>query len=352
MSDEKYSEPTVQESRPAHSRSVFAPIILIAAGIFFLLDNLNLLPSLNWSMALQFWPLFLVFVGINVLVVQIRPPAGTILSLLTALLTVGVFGYLLLSNPANQIFDRFGITMQSTEIVEEPFEVSAEGVAGAEIQIRLSNYPSLVASMPGEDQLMTGTIRSVGGLDLDSEVNRNGQATVRLSEKAMTTLGINPMRFAGNENNWEIYLNQQTPTDLKLDVSNGYVNSQLSDLNLTRLVMNGGNGTLEATLPDGNYDIKVDGGNGRIEVLLPAGGRPEMELNGGNGSITLTLPASMEARVQFDRGRGAIEADSRFSLISGDRDKGVYQTGGYDNAPDRILILLDSGNGRVSIQEP
>jgi hypothetical protein len=352
MSEEKTSETTLQEPRPSHSRSVFAPIILIAAGVFFLLDNLSLLPALNWSLVLRFWPLFLVFVGLNILVVQVRPPAGTFLSLLTALLTVGVFGALLLSNPANQIFDRFGITLPSTDIITEPFEVGAEGVTAAEIQMDFSNYPSVIASSSGEDHLVSGIIRSASGLDLDSEMNRNGQATVRLGEKAMTTFSMDPMRFAGSENNWEIYLNRQTPTDLMLDVSNGYVNSQLADLNLTHLVMNGGNGTLEAALPAGNYDIKVDGGNGRIEVTLPTAGRQAMEVDGGNGRITLTLPASMEARVQFNKGRGNIDVDSRFRLISGDRDRGVYQTGDYENAPDRILILLDSGNGRVSIQEP
>ncbi|MFO7662050.1 MAG: DUF5668 domain-containing protein, partial [Chloroflexota bacterium] len=325
MSEDKYSEPTVQESKSFHSRSVFAPIILITAGIFFLLDNLNALPPLNWLTALQFWPLLLIFIGINVLVVQIRPPVGTLLSLLTALAAVGVFGYLLLSN-GNDLSDRFGITLPATEVVDESFAVSTDDVVAAEIRLDLSNYPSIITSMPAENQLVSGTIRSVGGLVLDSELSQNGQANIQIQEKPVMNFNFRPMRLADIENSWEIYFNRETPTDLMIDVGNGYANIQIADLNLTRLVLIGGNGALDAALPDGHYDITVDGANGRIELTLPSAGRQEIEVEGGNGGINLALPESMEARVQFDKGRGAIDVDSRFNLMSGDRDRGVYQT--------------------------
>jgi hypothetical protein len=186
---------------------------------------------------------------------------------------------LLLSN-GNDLSDRFGITLPATEVVDESFAVSTDDVVAAEIRLELSNYPSIITSMPAENQLVSGTIRSVGGLVLDSELSQNGQANIQIQEKPVMNFNFRPMRLADIENSWEIYFNRETPTDLMIDVGNGYANIQIADLNLTRLVLIGGNGALDAALPDGHYDITVDGANGRIELTLPSAGRQEIEVEG------------------------------------------------------------------------
>jgi hypothetical protein len=91
------------------SRSLFAPVVLIAAGVFFLLDNLGMVADLDWPAALRFWPLLLIFLGLNVLVTQLRPPLGSFLSLLVALAAVGVFGYLLLAGSPDSAMRTFGL---------------------------------------------------------------------------------------------------------------------------------------------------------------------------------------------------------------------------------------------------
>jgi len=58
---------------PGHGASKFpvAPIILIALGVIFLLDNLDLL---DFSRALRYWPVALIALGAYMLYVRISPP--------------------------------------------------------------------------------------------------------------------------------------------------------------------------------------------------------------------------------------------------------------------------------------
>jgi len=79
-------------------RSLLWPLGLIALGVAFLLDNLNIVPPLDWAAAWRYWPLALIFTGLNIVVVQARRPLGTLLSLLVTAAALVTFGYLLLGN--------------------------------------------------------------------------------------------------------------------------------------------------------------------------------------------------------------------------------------------------------------
>lgn len=82
------------------SRSIFAPVVLIGAGVLFLLENIGIVGELDWAAAWRYWPLALIFLGLNVLVVQVRPPLGTALSGVIGLGAVAVLAFLLLGGAA------------------------------------------------------------------------------------------------------------------------------------------------------------------------------------------------------------------------------------------------------------
>ena len=81
------SNTTIQKPR-RQQPSLLGPIVLIAIGIYFLLYNAGLVPSLNWWAALRYWPLLFVFIGLNIIVRQAPRPFAAILSLLTGLLVI------------------------------------------------------------------------------------------------------------------------------------------------------------------------------------------------------------------------------------------------------------------------
>lgn len=344
-------EESAKQSVPGrHSHSAFAPIVLISAGVLFLLANLGVIGALDWQAALRFWPLALIFIGLNVLVVQMRPPAGTALSVMVALAAVGVFGYLLLSGPPAAL--RSLGPAEGRELHEESFAVPLDGVETAEITIDLGNFPAVFNPLTGGG-LVGGTIYTYGRMDTEFELER-GHARFKVGERSNGGFMFNPEEWFNDrdEHWWTVSLSPDVPIDLHIDSGNGGGIAELERLMLTDLTVDAGNSRLSINLPDGDYDARLDAGNGGINVRLPRSGEHEVRINGGNGRIELTLPARVEARVEYDTGNGSINVPPHLRRVSGNSDEGAYETDGYNRAAGGLLLIVDSGNGTVNITTP
>ena len=335
----------VEAERRRESRSLFAPIVLIAAGVFFLLDNLGLISALDWQSALQYWPLALIFLGLNVLVVQFRRPLGTLLSLLVALAAVVVFGFLLLRGAPADALRSLGVELPASELREEAFNLTPGAAETAEVTIRLGNYPARVQAGDGGD-LIAGTIWTRSGLDMTPGSEGDDHITVEVGElPSGPTLNI--AEWTNEDHTWSFYLSPDLPIDLTLDAGNAPLTADLAALALSDLFIDGGNSATTAALPSGDYDVRINGGNGRVDVSLPDGAR-EVRVDGGNGGVDLTLPQGVAARVEYDTGNGGVRVDGRFERVSGDNDEGAYETAGYGSG-EGILLIIETGNGGVEI---
>jgi hypothetical protein len=335
-----------EPERRRDSRSLFAPIVLIAGGVFFLLDNLGLIANLNWQAALQYWPVALIFLGLNVLAVQFRRPLGTILSLLVALAAVAVFGYLLVRGAPVDTLRSLGIDTPASELREETFAITPGAAKTAEVTIHLGNYPARVAAGDGGD-LIAGTIWTRTALDMQPGSEGDSHITVEVGEEP-GGLTMNFSDWTSEARTWEFFLSPELPIDLTLDAGNAALTADLAALMLSNLVIDGGNSATTADLPNGDYDIRIDGGNGRLDVALPANGEGEVRVDGGNGGIDLVLPQGVEARVEYNRGNGGVHVDGRFERVAGDNDEGAYETAGY-RAGEGLLLIVETGNGGVSV---
>lgn len=330
------------------SRSVFLPVLLIGGGILLLLSNMGMISGLGWSAVFSLWPLFLIFIGLDVIGRQASPPTGTLLSGVIALAAVALFGYVLFSG--NPLFG-LGVGQGANELRLETFELPVEGVETAEITIDLGNSSAEINALPDNNNLIAGSIYTAGDLVFDTEVE-DGRAEVTVGDENTAWL-LNPALWFQDqaEQTWQFSLNERLPTDLRIDVGNGSGTAELDQLTLTSLTVDGGNGSFRATLPPGSYEAVVDGGNGSMDLTLPGSGEQSMRIDSGNGSIDLFLPANVEARVEFDEGNGSVNVDVRFSLVSGDEEEGVYETAGYADTTDRVTMDLETGNGSVSISQ-
>jgi hypothetical protein len=327
---------------------VLLPVVLITAGTLFLLSNLGMISELNWSAALSLWPLLLVFVGLDILVVQFRPPLGTLLSALVTLVTIGVFGYVLLFGPPAAVTRALG-SAANRELVDESFTIDSEGVDTAEITLELGDQSSRIGAGE-EDAMLDFTIWTNTALDLQQVLDDDHLRVVVGERPGGFNFGT-PLAIDANRE-WTFALNPTIPTELRLNAANGSVSADLSGLTLSDLGIDAANGAITAMLPDGDYDIGLDAGNGALVLTLPGSGTQEMQADTGNGSVRLLLPPGMAARVEYETGNGSLSVDERFERISGDEEEGVYETTGFDGATDSILLILDGGNGQIVITEP
>jgi hypothetical protein len=334
MAEKKIDETDATPANPVtkRGRSLLAPLAMITIGLLFLLDNLNVIGPLNWGAALRFWPLALIFAGLNVLAVQFRRPLGTVLSLLVTAAALAVFGYLLLRGSPEDTLRGLGLPVADAPALrQETFAQSEEGVTAAEITLHLGNFPTAIGPLNGGG-LIAGSVWTRGEVQLDTERTDDGRVELEAGVRENPAGWFDPRTWGGGENRqWAIDLSPTVPLDLRLDTGNGATTAALDELNLTALTLDSGNGAVEATLPDGDYDIRVDSGNGRV---------------------VLHLPASVEARVEYDTGNGSLNVDEHFERVSGDADEGVYETAGYDASAESISIHLDGGNGSVTITTP
>jgi DUF4097 and DUF4098 domain-containing protein YvlB len=200
---------------------------------------------------------------------------------------------------------------------------------------------------------MTASVWTRGEVQLEQEREDDGRLALEFGVREDPLTWLDPRSWGDSSNQrWNVELSQTVPLELHVNAGNGATTAALGDLTLTALALDSGNGSLEATLPDGNYDIRVDSSNGSVALTLPGAGRQSLRVDSGNGSVRLLLPPGVAARVEYDTGNGRLSVDERFTQVSGDHDEGVYETAGYDAAADGLTIHVDSGNGSVTIAAP
>ncbi len=328
--------------------SLFGPVLLIALGVLLLLDNLNMVPALNWGAALRLWPLLLVFIGLNIIVQQLPRPWGGLMSALVALLAVGAFGYVLIFGQDSDFVTRW--TGGPTEVQVSTVAFPAAGIDTAEITLDFGAPAVTVSGLVDSPDVLAGTVSYLESMDFDAR-NRNGRADISLSTRDGSRTPEE--QDWGTTYPWELGINPRIPTDLSLDVGSGAVVLNLEELALTDLNLDGGSGRLDAALPAGDYDVDYNAASGASRLTLPPTGRQEIQIEAGSGSLTLTLPDGVAAQVEIDAGSGSVVvASTRLTAVEGGDDGGVWQTADFDRDATSVLLLtIDGGSGSITIED-
>ena len=332
-----------------NGRSLFGPIFLIGLGVYFLLRNLGYVSDLNWALAFQLWPLLLIFLGLNIIVRQVRRPFGTFLSGIVSLIALGVFGAVLLFGVELPFFSRLN-WQTAVEYRQETVSVSATDVETAVVSLDLGALGADVTGLDGGENVLEGTLNIAGDLDFRERM-QGSEAVVSLGE-SQSGWWFGSWVVSGNQPPWQIGLSRTVPLDLTVDIGSGQTDLALGSLLLSDLLVDVGSGATNVQLPGGDYDVRLDGGSGKVVMTLPQDGRHEIEIDGGSGAMDLFLPSNMAARIELDSGSGRISLGDRFERISGDDEDGVWETPNYDAYGDNvILIILDGGSGAISIEQ-
>jgi len=336
---------------------MFGPIVLIAVGVYFLLSNLGMVSSPNWTAVFQLWPLWLIFAGVNMIVQQASRPFGGFLSGLVGVTAVALFGYVLLFSEDNALLTRLGVrSVPNVETTVADISFRPEDASAALVEIDFNSAGANLYALQDNNDLIAGTVSYTGDLIFDTDQS-DDRATVYLDTKASDDWSVwfNPSNWNGfgRVDRWQLGLNPNYDMELRLNSSSGSINADLSELSLTYLELDSASGSIEMAIPEGEYDVDVNAASGSLRIVFPENGRLEAKIDGASGSITLLLPEGMEAQVEINDGSGSFHADGRFELVDGDRDgDGTWQTAHYEDATNRVTFKIDVASGSVRIETP
>lgn len=308
--DGAYKQASWSRPRP-FGGSVVGPLLLIGAGVLFLLNNLGIVDSAVWGSLWRLWPLALVAVGLDMFFGRRRPWLSTLI----VLVVLGASVALLF----------FGGFASGRDLRTYNLSVPLSGAKSANIEIDFGIGQLNVDSTASSEDLATGDLQyysnsGTPNVSLDRNVDR---ADLTISANDGFHFG-----FFGSAQppRWNIYLNPTVSTSLKADLGTGNTNLELSNTKLTGLSVNGGTGNATITFPQPT-------------------GQTSVTIDGGVGNLTLHIPEGTEARITVDSGIGNVNVDDRFTKQPED----TYASGGYSAATNKLDISVAAGIGNITI---
>ena len=294
---------------------IVGPVILIAAGIVLLLNNLGVLPWGIWGDLWRLWPLALIAVGLDLIIGRRRP----FVSLILILIVLGVGGALILYT---------GFASRG-ELTSYNMNVPLGSAKSAGVAIDFGMGVLQVDGTTNSETLASGTLDYYANRRPPTpDVEMDGERAELVIE-APGEPGFNFDWFGKSSSpNWNVHLNPDVPISLKADLGTGDTTLDLASVNLT--------------------DLDVDSGTGNTTVIFPHpadGLTVTGSVDGGVGNLVLRIPEDAEARVSIDTGIGNVTADSRFTQTSDN----LWVTEGYDTAPEKLDLTVDAGIGNVEL---
>jgi len=299
--------------------SLIGPVILIGAGLLFLLNNLGLLSWDVWPALLRLWPVLLIGIGLD-LIIGRRSLVG---SILIVLLLLG--GLVAVVRP---FVGRSEARALSIEEISQPLE----GAKRADVEIRAGACDLRLSPLPIEQdsgmyRLIEGQVALPGRARVRQDARRVGDTLYYAlqGEGVASWLPWRSQESSWRDLNWDLQLNREVPMKLQLNTGIGRAVVDLGRMNITSLRAEAGVGEMTLTLPrQGNLDAHIETGVGRVTLIVPQG---------------------MAARITVHRGLGDVS-------VKGDyvREGDTYTSPGYNMAANRIELAVQCGIGELTIR--
>jgi Putative adhesin len=361
-------EPGQGRRRRYRYRSLFWPLVLIGAGIIWLLYSLGVLSASNLAVVGLIWPVFVIGIGVDLLLGHRSPAAGAAV----AVVTLAIVIVLIAIGP--------GLGwVGSTALKTETFSTPVGEATDAQIELGLSGYTTTIHALSpaaGADrQLLSATITHRGTIAFSAEGTTKKTVELRSANEWQWWQRI------GNdtENPWDIGLAPGLPLSIIVLASSGSNSVDLTGLQLQKLEVDASSGDSQVVLPAADQlsatrpDIELQSSSGRMEVQAPDGSAFTMNVGMSSGDTRVTIGADSTADIRF-RGSsgqflltvaggqalrvevrqvssGSVNVPDGLTRVSGTDQEGVWQTAGYESAANRVDLVIESmSSGTVKVQ--
>lgn len=330
---------------PNRNRSFFWPIILIGAGLVWLLVNLNIIAPVSPNALLRLWPIILVVIGLDLLFGRNNQWMGALIGILAVGAVVGF----LVAGPSQ------GWTTANTPNARvETFTTPLEKTSNANFEFDLASQHVDIHALNNTTDLINAEIGHTGIIDYS--VSGTDTKNVRISQRSDGS-GWFSFDFSMMDLKWDLGITPEIPVNVTMDGGSGSVTADFTGIKLQSLKAVMGSGSSDFTLPASttSYQSRIESGSGSVNVTLPARTNLTLELDSGSGSLNIDLPAGAKVRVEVsDSGSGSLNIPNNLKNVNGtlvESGTGTWQSDGYDAAAYKILIkIINRSSGSVNIK--
>jgi len=338
------SEDNEKKVRPRHYRSLFFPVLLVALGVVFLLENINALSGDAWDTIWKLWPLILVVMGLDGLLRRdgVAGPA----------FFVGLGVVFLLSNFNMLAWDMWDLILRlwpvmliawGLDLVVGRRSILGAAVAlvlvvavlaGALLLVGVGSSTSTEAISWDPDAKIT-SLRAdlepaIGSLSVQaaSEPTPVVQGTLRLWQMknirkqmdvedgvgvfSLTTQGVTVYypTMPNSGPRWDLSFSSELPLDLRAHLGVGEITADLRELKLTNLRLEIGLGRIKVYLPAQSFSARIEGGIGQMTLIIPT--ETSVNIKTDTGITGVSIPPEFDHREDFyslDNGKDAPKID-------------------------------------------
>ena len=311
-------------------------IILIIVGAIFLLNNLGILPWNFWLSILQFWPIFLILLGLKMVFGNSR--IANILLSIFIVLVVGLLILLAVIINNQNIFNGLGSKIPTiSQIFNPEAQVREEKVS--------IDIPSdkLIENRKFDFDFGAGDFNIVDEKDLSKSLELNAKYVDGLGYPVTSNDVSGNTQEIGFETKSEVFRGLKTlyiinemkydftigqtgiPADFLINLGAGTAKFDFSDLKINSFEYSQGAGTGDITFSENSLPETLD-----IEV--------------GAGTLKIFLPENAQYDFEYNIGAGTVKFDGQ-RLVTGD---GSRKSDNFDK-DNGITINLDLGAGTVDI---
>ncbi len=290
------------------------PLILISAGVIFLLNNMGRLSWDVWDTLWRMWPVLLIAIGLDILFGR-RSAIGALISLvLIVALIGGAVWFAVVQTPIIA-----GQTLTTNQIAQPLGDATS-----ADVQISFSAGSLRIGALKDSGNLIEGILGTGPGETITSDYRVDGNvAHYQLKSQGVPFMPFGRRKY---DQSWNLDLSSSVPMALRVSTGVGEAALNLSSLQVT--------------------DLDVNSGVGQTQVQLPARGQMRAKVSGGIGQVVVTIPEGMAARIHGSAGLGGLTVSSRFISQGG----GQYTSANYATAEDRVDLNVSGGIGQVVIR--
>ncbi len=273
---------------------LFGPVFLVGLGTVLLLLNLGYLSWEIWSIAFRYWPALIILAGVSVILHRYLVTWWG--ALVTLLIVLGVVAGIVWYAGQRQVTG----TLLPTAEVTQPLGSAKQAVVT--ISPAVGNI--LIHNTKVEGALISGRAQTASDEQIDQQNLSQGDTAIY----TIHSQGIwRTMNFGSDAPvTWDLGITEKVPVDLTFEMGAGQANLDLSKLTLSHL--------------------KINSAVGSIRVTLPENGPFDGEINGAVGSLTVYVPPQLNVQIHATGGLHSMDVPPQFSR-SGDDISSVDASG-------------------------